>query len=109
MGPQALKVRSLLKVDIVRILDFGHNESAVRAANAFHWAQFIEDEILVMFHVTGKHFQKEIVISWYIVAFYYLVDLKDIRNKPMSNFPVMLFELDITKYNKSLVELFRVK
>ncbi len=62
-----------------------------------------------MLHVPGEDFQKEIVISGYVITFYNLLDLENILHKAVAHLPVMLFESDIAEHDKTLVKFFRVK
>ncbi len=47
----------------MRIFYFGHYEGTMCTPYTFNGAQFIENKILIMFHIPRIYFQYEVIIS----------------------------------------------
>lgn len=62
-------------MDTVNMLHFIHDKHAFNGAEAFNCPQYIEDELLVIFHIRGMDFQQIVEAARYVVALGHLRDI----------------------------------
>lgn len=93
-------------MDTVNMLHFIHDKHTFNGAEAFNRPQYIEDELLVIFHIRGMDFQQIVEAARYVVAFGHLWDILHDTCKFPGDIPVIARSFTLQNTTNPPVQVF---